>query len=339
MKTTITDVARLANVSMKTVSRVLNNEPNVAKKTRERVLSAAKELRYSPNLAAKGLASSKSYLIALLYDNPSPNYIANIQKGAIKACRDNNYYLVIEPLSMANANAGNEVEKLLERLPVDGVILTPPLCDDKDVLSILKSLNIPYVPVAPTIEMNGVSSVKMDDVQASFEMTEYLIRRGHKKIGFIKGHRGHSATALRYKGYELAMEKFNLKIDKNFIVEGDFSFKSGVEAAENLLGLNEPPTAIFASNDDMAAGVVSVASRLGLEVPTKLSVGGFDDTPLAQILFPQLTTVKQPIYEMGQMAANLLINPPAKDDVLPSYHLDHKLIIRESTDNQNILDN
>lgn len=339
MKTTITDVARLANVSMKTVSRVLNNEPNVAKKTRERVLSAAKELRYSPNLAAKGLASSKSYLIALLYDNPSPNYIANIQKGAIKACRDNNYYLVIEPLSMANANAGNEVEKLLERLPVDGVILTPPLCDDKDVLSILKSLNIPYVPVAPTIEMNGVSSVKMDDVQASFEMTEYLIRRGHKKIGFIKGHRGHSATALRYKGYELAMEKFNLKIDKNFIVEGDFSFKSGVEAAENLLGLNVPPTAIFASNDDMAAGVVSVASRLGLEVPTKLSVGGFDDTPLAQILFPQLTTVKQPIYEMGQMAANLLINPPAKDDVLPSYHLDHKLIIRESTDNQNILDN
>jgi LacI family transcriptional regulator len=339
MKTTITDVAKLADVSMKTVSRVLNNEPNVAKKTREKVLRAAKELRYSPNLAAKGLASSKSYLIALLYDNPSPNYIANIQKGAIKACRDNNYYLVIEPLSMTNANAGDEVEKLLERLPVDGIILTPPLCDDKDVLGILRSLKIPYVPVAPTIEINGVSSVKMDDVQASFEMTEYLIKSGHKKIGFIKGHIEHSATALRYKGYKLAMEKFNLKIDENFIVNGDFSFKSGVEAAENLLGLKEPPTAIFASNDDMAAGVVSVASRLGLEVPTKLSVGGFDDTPLAQILFPQLTTVKQPIYEMGKMAANLLINPPTRDDLLPSYHLDHKLIIRKSTDNQNILDN
>jgi LacI family transcriptional regulator len=105
------------------------------------------------------------------------------------------------------------------------------------------------------------------------------------------------------------------------------------------LRLKEPPTAIFASNDDMAAGVVSVASRLGLEVPAKLSVGGFDDTPLAQILFPQLTTVKQPIYEMGKMAANLLINPPTRDDLLPSYHLDHKLIIRKSTDNQNILDN
>ena len=116
MKTTITDVAKYAKVSMKTVSRVLNNEPNVAKTTRDRVLQAAKELRYSPNLAAKGLASSKSYLIALLYDNPSPNYIANIQKGAIKACRDNNYYLVIEPLSMVKANAGDEVEKLLERI-------------------------------------------------------------------------------------------------------------------------------------------------------------------------------------------------------------------------------
>lgn len=339
MKTTITDVAKYAKVSMKTVSRVLNNEPNVAKTTRDRVLQAAKELRYSPNLAARGLASSKSYLIALLYDNPSPNYIANIQKGAIKACRDNNYYLVIEPLSMVKANAGDEVEKLLERLPVDGVILTPPLCDDRDILRILRKLKIPYVPVAPTIEVNGVSSVKMDDVQASYEMTDYMIRNGHKKIGFIKGHSEHSASALRFEGYKLAMKKANLKVNESFIAEGDFSFRSGVEAAEYLLGLKESPTAIFASNDDMAAGVVSVASRLGMEVPNKLSVGGFDDTPLAQILFPQLTTVKQPIYEMGHMAADLLINPPSKDDELSSYHFEHKLIIRESTNTQNTLDN
>lgn len=316
---------------MKTVSRVLNNEPNVAKKTRERVLEVAKALRYSPNLAARGLASSKSYLLALLYDNPSPNYIANIQKGAIDACRDSGYHLVVEPLNMREDNISDEVERLLERLPVDGIILTPPLCDNQALLDILRRLKISYIPVAPAIEPENVSSVKMDDVQASFEMTAFMIKNGHTKLGFIKGHPEHSATGLRYSGYVKAVEAAGLEVDLDTVVEGDFSFKSGVKAAEGLLSQTDRPTAIFASNDDMAAGVVSVASRLGISVPQELSVGGFDDTPLAQILYPQLTTIKQPIYEMGHMAANLLIKPPKAEDRLNSYCLDHKLIVRDST--------
>ncbi len=316
---------------MKTVSRVLNNEPNVAKKTRDRVLAVAKELRYTPNLAARGLASSKSYLLALLYDNPSPNYIANIQKGAIDACRDSGYHLVIEPLNMNAANRGDALELRLERLPVDGIILTPPLCDDVDLLDILTRLKIPYVPVAPSREPEDVTSVKMDDVQASFEMTEYMIRNGHKRLGFIKGHPEHSASTLRYLGFVKAVEAAGLEVDLDAVVDGDFSFKSGVVAAERLLSAEQRPTAIFASNDDMAAAVVSVASRLGISVPGELSVGGFDDTPLAQILYPQLTTIKQPIYEMGHMAASLLIKPPKAEERLPSYCLDHKLIIRDST--------
>ena len=331
MKTTITDVAIQAGVSMKTVSRVLNNEPNVAKKTREKVLAVAAELRYSPNLAARGLASSKSYLIALLYDNPSPYYIANIQKGAIDACREAGYHLVIEPISMSGANAGQEMERILERLPVDGVILTPPLSDDEDVHAILQRLNITYIPVAPSKEFSDVSSVKMDDIQAAYEMTEFLIRKGHKKIGFIKGHPEHSAANLRYLGFVKAMETVGLGLRMDWIVDGDFSFKSGVDAAEHLLGLENPPTAIFASNDDMAAGVVSVANRMNIAVPEHLSVGGFDDTPLAQILYPQLTTIKQPIYEMGYRAVTLLVNPPKAEERLSSYSLDHKLVIREST--------
>lgn len=331
MKSTITDVAKQAGVSIKTVSRVLNNEPNVAQKTRERVLAVAKELRYSPNLAARGLASSKSYLLALLYDNPSPNYIANIQKGAIDACRDSGYHLVIEPLNMNMDDIGDALELRLERLPVDGIILTPPLCDDENLLDVLKRLKIPYVPVAPSREPDDVTSVKMDDVQASFELTEYMIRNGHKKLGFIKGHPEHSASTLRYLGFVKAVEAAGLEVDLDAVVDGDFSFKSGVKAAEVLLTSKERPTAIFASNDDMAAAVVSVASRLGISVPGDLSVGGFDDTPLAQILYPQLTTIKQPIYEMGHMAASLLIKPPKPEDRLPSYCLDHKLIIRDST--------
>ena len=316
---------------MKTVSRVLNNEPNVAKKTRERVLAVATELRYSPNLAARGLASSKSYLIALLYDNPSPYYIANIQKGAIDACREYGYHLVVEPINMSGPNVSHEMERILERLPVDGVIITPPLTDSLEIHSILTRLKITYVLVAPSVELDAVTSVKMDDIQAAYEMTEFLISKGHNKLGFIKGHPEHSATSLRYKGFLKAMASAGLDINASYIAEGDFSFKSGVDAAEHLLGLAERPTAIFASNDDMAAGVVSVASRLGISVPDKLSVGGFDDTPLAQILYPQLTTIKQPIYEMGQRAANLLMDPPNIEDRLSSYCLDHKLIVRDST--------
>lgn len=316
---------------MKTVSRVLNNEPNVAAKTRERVLAVASELNYSPNLAARGLASSKSYLIALLYDNPSPYYIANIQKGAIAACREFGYHLVVEPINMSGMNVSQEMERILERLPVDGVIVTPPLSDSLEIKSIFERLKVSYVPVAPSVTPSEVMSVKMDDVQAAFEMTEFLISKGHTKIGFIKGHPEHSATDLRHKGFLEAMKSAGLDIDSDYVAEGDFSFKSGVDAAEHLLSLTERPTAIFSSNDDMAAGVVSVANRMGISVPDQLSVGGFDDTPLAQILWPQLTTIKQPIYEMGYQAVSLLINPPAEEDRLQSYCLDHKLVIREST--------
>jgi len=269
MKSTITDVAKQAGVSMKTVSRVLNNEPNVAKKTRERVLEVAKELRYSPNLAARGLASSKSYLLALLYDNPSPNYIANIQKGAIDACREAGYHLVVEPVNMRETNVVEAVDLLLERLPVDGIILTPPLCDDEEVLAILKRLKISYVPVAPALDSGDISSVKMDDVQAAYEMTEFLIRQGHRKLGFIKGHPEHSASSLRYQGFVKAMEAVGMDINMEWVTEGDFSFKSGVDAAEKLLGDNDRPTAIFASNDDMAAGIVSAAHMNGLKVDRK----------------------------------------------------------------------
>ena len=340
MKSTITDVAKQAGVSMKTVSRVLNNEPNVAKKTRERVLEVAKTLRYSPNLAARGLASSKSYLIALIYDNsPSPNYIGSVQGGAINACRENGFHLVVEPLDLSGAKASGEVERLLERLPVDGIILTSPLCDNPEILAILKRLSIPYVPITPTEPNPDMSSVKMDNISAAQEMTKYLIDQGHQKIGIITGHKEHVSSELRYKGFVRAMDKAGLNINLDWVVEGDFSFRSGVEAAEILLGDGEHPSAIFACNDDMAAGVISVANRKGISVPRDLSVGGFDDTPLATVINPQLTTIRQPIHQMGYQAASLLIKPPQAEEALDVYTLDHKLIIRESTAKLHDFDN
>ena len=335
MKSTINDVAKAAGVSMKTVSRVLNHEPNVASKTREKVMAVAKELHYSPSLAARGLASSKSYLIALLYDDPSPSYIANIQKGAIQACRERGYHLVAEPLNIENmvpAEGGNlsaEIERTLQRLPVDGAILTPPLCDDGNVVRALQHLNIPYAPVAPSASHGNVAIVQMDDVKAAKEMTQYLISLGHKKIAFIKGHPRHSASPRRFEGFREAMRKAEIDIKPEYIRTGDFHFRSGIAAANELLKLSNPPTAIFASNDDMAAGVLSAANRMGVAVPGSLSVGGFDDTPVARIVWPQMTTVRQPIEALGFAAAKLLITKDMPADIVQT--LEHDLIVRGST--------
>lgn len=329
MKTTITDVAKQAGVSMKTVSRVLNNEPNVAKITRDRVLEAAADLQYRPNLAARGLASSRSYLIALLYDNPNPNYIIQIQRGAIEACRQNGYHLLLEPMTHEQAS-GPEAAHLLSRLGVDGVILTPPLSDCMPLRDEMKKLGLRYVVVAPG-DAGDVSSVRMDDVKAATEMATYLIDQGHRDIGFIMGHPDHVSSQKRRDGFAAALDAAGLSLNDDRMVQGDFSFRSGVKAAETLLrDADNRPTAIFASNDDMAAGVVSVAGRLGIDVPSVLSVCGFDDTAIAQIIWPKLTTVAQPIQQMGLKAAEVLLDRSLSDE--PVVHtLDFEIVVREST--------
>ena len=330
MSTTITDVARRAGVSMKTVSRVMNNEPSVSDKTRKKVKEAARALNYTPNLAARGLASSKSYLLAMLYDIPSPGYVINIQKGATQACREHNYHLVVEPLDTNEDNVVDDIEDLLGHLRVDGVILAPPLCDNAQVVQLLNRRNIPYIPIAPSEMHTENSTVKMDDLRAAQEMTEYLIQLGHTKIGFVKGHPDHSASELRFEGFRIAMEQAGLKVNSDWIADGDFTFKSGVEAGEILLSLSDRPMAIFASNDDTAAGIMASAGRLGLKVPEDLSVAGFDDTVLARSVWPRLTTIRQPVQDMGYKAAKLLLSKE-KNSGGQVFSLGHSLIKREST--------
>ncbi len=330
-KSTITDVAKRAGVSIKTVSRVLNGEPNVRAKTRETVIAAAKALKYAPNPAARGLASSKSYLLALLYDIPSPGYIARIQKGATEACRKAGYHLVVQPMDMNDINVVQDVDSLLRRLPVDGVILTPPLCDAGEVITVLNRLAIPYVPISPSAAHGDIPIIRMDDVKAAREMTEHLIELGHVDIGFIKGHPRHNASALRFEGFREAMRRADLRINPDWIMDGDFTYRSGVAAAEILLTQNQRPTAIFASNDDMAAGVLSVANKLKISVPDQLSLAGFDDNAIADIIWPRLTTVCQPVSNMGFKAAELLLDPKLRSQGPFIHNLDHSLIKREST--------
>lgn len=335
MKSTISDVARLAGVSIKTVSRVLNGEPNVTNKTRAKVQSAARDLNYAPSLAARGLAGSKSYLLALLYDIPSPGYIAALQRGATTACRGAGYHLIVEPMRLYETRTILDIETSLRRLPVDGLILTPPVCDTPEIVALIRRLGIPYVPVTPIVNNVDVTSIQMDNKGAAREMTEHLIALGHTEIGFIKGPDAHGASAHRFDGFLQAMQFARLSVNPDFVQNGAFTVRSGLEAADRLLTQHSRPTAIFASNDDMAAGVISAAARMNIKIPEDLSVCGFDDTPLATIITPNLTTIAQPIMEMGHLAADILIQNMKKESdkkTKPRVQLlKHTLITRTST--------
>ncbi len=331
MKATITDVAREAGVSIKTVSRVINNEPNVSQKTKDKVKAAAQALEYRPNLAARGLASSKSYLIALLYDIPSPGYISGIQRGAIQACRDGGYHLIVEPVESGSADLLGIIESILGQLSVDGVILLSPLCDNADVVNLLARRNIAYVPVTPSAHHGDTPIVRMENIRAAREMTEYLIDLGHRDIGFIEGPAQYGSSALRFQGFREAMRNAGLELRPEWIVKGNYTFKSGYDAAMRLLDTKPHPSAIFASNDDMAVGLISVMNQKGLSVPRDISVVGFDDTRIAECVYPRLTTVRQPIEDMGRKAAELLLDPEQYKAGRAVHNLKHTLIVRDST--------
>lgn len=306
-KTTIKDVAALAGVSIKTVSRVVNKEDNLRETTRDKVLKAIKKLHYTPNLSARGLAGHHSFLFAVLYDNPSANYILDIQNGVLQECRKEGFDLLIHPCEAGSKKLFEDINALVKKSRVAGLILTPPLSDMIPLQKKLQKAKISFVKIAPANHDSNSPSVHCDDEAAACRMTEHLLSLGHKNIAFIKGHPDHGASELRLAGYKKALKQAGLAINRKLIRQGHFDFASGVRCAKELLTLDSPPTAIFACNDDMAAGALYVAHQMKVSVPQQLSVTGFDDTPVARQIWPTLTTVKQPIERMAQAATALLI--------------------------------
>lgn len=332
---TIDDVAKAAGVSIKTVSRVVNREPNVRAATKEKVDAAIKELNYRPNQSARGLASRRSYLIGLIYDSPSPNYLANLQAGMIEACRESHYGLSLNPVSYHAPDMVDSVIHWARQAFVDGIVITPPLTDSAPLMAALREEGIPCVNLSST-GAGGMPAVLIDEVEAAYQMTRHLIEAGHKAIGFIKGHPDHYASACRYTGFKKAMDEEGLALSNDYIAQGFFDFASGREAASALLALSKPPTAIFASNDDMAAAAIYEAHSRKMDVPGDLAVAGFDDTPLSRQVWPGLTTVRQPIRAMGRQAAEALMdamNPEGREklDQAGEMHIDFQLQLRGST--------
>ncbi|WP_166114072.1 LacI family DNA-binding transcriptional regulator [Pseudoalteromonas sp. Z9A5] len=331
-KVTINSVASHAGVSKKTVSRVLNNEPNVSAATREKVLAVFKELDYTPNPIARGLAQNRSFIIGCLYDNPSKSYITRVQTGALAACQENHYNLLIHPCEFRGEELINNVEQLLQTSRLDGIVLTPPFGDFAELVNLLKSKNIPYARVASAVLQDDSISVRSNDEQGAFEITEHLIRLGHKSIAFIKGHPDHSATQQRFKGYRRSLASHGIEFDERLVEEGNFSYHSGVDSARSILDLSPRPTAVFASNDYMAAAVLKLATQRRLAVPDDISIAGFDNAPIARHIWPGLTTIAQPVEEMTKQAVTQLISHISNPQEQPyQVTLESRLITREST--------
>ncbi|SFU75057.1 LacI family transcriptional regulator [Methylobacterium sp. 174MFSha1.1] len=329
---TLSDVAHEAGVSPMTVSRVINADGKVRPGTRQRVERAIATLNYRPNISAQILAGVSQLRIGLLYSNPSAAYLNEFLVGCLGAASQAQAQLLVEICEPGQEGA--TAARVLSG-GIDGLLLPPPLCDSEDVLAALVGSGLPAVRVGTWYAEPATGAVSIDGYAAARTMTAHIAALGHRRIGFIRGNPDQTASERRFLGYRDGMREAGLAVDPDLVAPGLFTYRSGLEAAEHLLARPEPPTAIFASNDDMAAATVAVALRRGLAVPDDLTVCGFDDTAIATTIWPELTTIRQPIREMSHAAMVLLLKAaracrlgqePERTHIV----LDHALIRRAS---------
>lgn len=325
----ISDVASLAGVSAMTVSRVVNGRGAVNPETRQRVEAAVRTLGYTPNAAARKLATGQTDRIGLIYSNPSPGYLSQVLLGALAGARRVGAQLIVEPCFDGPEGEGEALDRLAGG-GVRAVILPPPHGESPDALSRATALGMAVAAIGAPAGPDGRLTVRIDDQAAAAAMTVFLLGLGHRRLGFVCGAPDQSASAEREAGFRQALDGQDGAA--GFVEAGDFTYRSGLNAAERLLDLPTPPTAIFASNDEMASAVIAVAHRRGLDVPRDLTVAGFDDTAVATSIWPALTTVRQPIAAMAEAAAVLLISGDQGRRGEAGVHLlDFKIIGRESS--------
>jgi len=332
---TIVDIARQAGVSIKTVSRVINREEGVGAETRARVQAMVDKMGYRPNVSARSLSSRRSYLIGVVFMQfGAYHYVGEVQVGAMRACRRAGYHMVVAQAQPPESLGGvQSFAEVLRDARFDGVVLIPPACDDPEVLALIETAGLPYVRIAPDRDIERSPYVFMDDRKAAREQTLRLWDMGHRRIAFIDGPADHGSAARRRVGYVEALRERGAEPRPEWIAKGEFLSLSGFNAAEALLRLPEPPTAIFAGNDAMALGALAAAAKNGLSVPDDLSVVGFDDVPEAEAAWPRLTTIHQPTAEMAEAAVEMLIGGFGDERFRTSVlarQLDYRVMMRDS---------
>ncbi|MGB1198089.1 MAG: LacI family DNA-binding transcriptional regulator [Thalassotalea sp.] len=334
MKATINDVAKQAGVSIKTVSRVMNNEPSVRQPTREKVMAVVNELNYQPNLAARNLAGTKAYTIAFIYDNPNAYYVIDMQNGILDACKKSGFELLIHPCSAKSSNLLETITNMIKHSRIAGLILTPPFSENPEFVKHLLALDVDVVRIISGNEIpdNLAPCIMVNDFEASVSITQHLIDLGHKDIAFIAGEADHKSTVERLKGYKKALSDNSIAINEQLIVQGTYSFESGVNGAKQLLSAQDKPSAIFSCNDEIAAGALFASRLMGVEIPGQLSIAGFENNPFSRQTWPTLTTADQPTLKIAENAANLLISTSRKQathNIITQYT--PQLVVRDST--------
>jgi LacI family transcriptional regulator len=328
VRVAITDIAKYAGVSKATVSRVLNNKPDVDEATRQRILAIIQETGYIPRPMAVGLAHGRTNLIGLLAPSLSSSYSLEVIQGVAEAIEETEYELVLYTTSMAAKNQERFAHALSQDL-TDGLVVLLPR-DNVD-LSLLRSSRFPVVLVDHRSLSTGLPSVTASNLRGAYEATMYLLALGHRRIGFITGLMDFGASRDRLEGYKLALSQAGFPFDPGLIKHGDFAEPSGYARTEEWLAGAEPPSALFASNDEMALGALKAVRERGLIVPRDISVIGFDDIPAAARAEPPLTTVRQPLRSMGRRAVEMLLQQISDQELeAPVVEVPTELIVRSS---------
>lgn len=331
-RATINDVARLARVSKKTVSRVINHSPDVRDETRERVNAVIARVKFRPTPQARSLAFRRSFIMSMIYDNPNAQYIVTMQGSVLERLRGTGIELVVHPCDRHDPDFLKGLRDFIEVQRPMGAIILPPLSENADLLALMEDHDTPYVRLSASVSNGGQSfaqghQIVSKDQPSCRAAAEHLIKLGHERIGFISGPAGYASSTERKAGFLDGLKAAGIDLPDAYLHEGAYTFESGYEAAVRLLDLPEPPTAIFASNDEMATGVYRAAMERGLSIPRDLSLIGFDDSPTASWISPPLTTVRMAISDMGWSAADCLLG----DDEMRLIEFDTHLIARGST--------
>ncbi|QRP63898.1 LacI family DNA-binding transcriptional regulator [Rhodanobacter sp. FDAARGOS 1247] len=326
---TINDIARLSGVSKKTVSRIINNSPLVRKDTRDKVEALMREVGYAPDPMARGLAFRRSFLIGMVYDNPTAQYVVDMQYGALDALRGSSFELVVHPCDSRNPDYIEGVRRFAQQHKLHGVILVPRASEDQALVEMLKDIDCRYVRIAAVPMDESSQMVITHDRDGAAEAADYLLSLGHTDIALITGPVAYRSTLERTTGFVDALRKRGITVPDERIVEAGYTFESGLAAAEKLLLGDRRPSAIFTGNDEMAAGVYKVALRVGISIPRELSVIGYDDSSLASRLSPSLTSVRRNTRDTGRTAAAMLIQPDGQGPLTSASVRPH-LVVRDS---------
>ena len=330
---TINDIARISGVSKKTVSRVLNKSPYVSAETREKVEAIFAQTGYSPDPQARGLAFRRSFLVGVVFDNPNPQYVVNVQLGILDGLQGSGFELVIHPCNRGSRNYLADVRNFVERQKLFGIILTPSVSEDEQLARILEQTTCPYVRVASVPLDHADRMIVSQDRNGGEQAARHLIQLGHRKIGFMSGPPTFRSSHERRAGLEIGLEAAGLRLHPDHIVEGAYTFESGVACGTELLSRADRPTAVFCANDEMAAGLLKAARRVGLRVPEDLSVVGYDDFQIAAQTWPTLTTLRSPTRDVARLAAlKLFARASGGTEPMPPHEIPKlQLVIRESS--------